>query len=67
VRLRSRKRQRAAECGITVSGVEGHQLGIDVRPADGKLYGVCADGRLTTKLTDVVSAPTVIAGHIAWI
>lgn len=34
--------------GVTVSGVEGRLLGIDVRPADGKLYGVFADGTLAT-------------------
>lgn len=33
---------------VTVSGVEGKLLGIDVRPADGKLYGVFADGTLAT-------------------
>lgn len=32
--------------GVTVTGVEGRLLGIDVRPADGKLYGVFADGTL---------------------
>lgn len=58
--------------GVTVSGVEGRLLGIDVRPADGKLYGVFADGTLAvidpksgvatkvstlaTKLADGVSA-----------
>ncbi|MTH64868.1 DUF4394 domain-containing protein [Paracoccus shanxieyensis] len=34
--------------GVTVSGVEGRLLGIDVRPADGMLYGVFADGTLAT-------------------
>ncbi|SMP00189.1 DUF4394 domain-containing protein, partial [Paracoccus laeviglucosivorans] len=34
--------------GVTVSGVEGRLLGIDVRPADGKLYGVFTDGTLAT-------------------
>jgi len=34
--------------GVTVSGVEGRLLGIDVRPADGQLYGVFADGTLAT-------------------
>ena len=29
-----------------MTGVEGRLLGIDVRPADGKLYGVFADGTL---------------------
>lgn len=58
--------------GVTVTGVEGRLLGIDVRPADGMLYGVFADGTLasidpmtgvatkvstlTTKLADGVSA-----------
>lgn len=32
----------------TVTGVEGRLLGIDVRPADKKLYGVFADGTLAT-------------------
>ena len=32
--------------GVTVTGVEGRLLGIDVRPADGRLYGVFADGTL---------------------
>ncbi|OWJ79334.1 DUF4394 domain-containing protein [Haematobacter genomosp. 1] len=34
--------------GVTVTGVEGRVLGIDVRPADGRLYGVFADGTLAT-------------------
>ncbi|MBK4215312.1 DUF4394 domain-containing protein [Paracoccus caeni] len=34
--------------GVTVTGVEGRLLGIDVRPADGKLYGVFSDGTLAT-------------------
>lgn len=34
--------------GATVTGVEGRLLGIDVRPADGILYGVFADGTLAT-------------------
>lgn len=34
--------------GVTVSGVEGRLLGIDVRPADGQLYGAFADGTLAT-------------------
>lgn len=34
--------------GATVSGVDGKLLGIDVRPSDGMLYGVFADGTLAT-------------------
>lgn len=34
--------------GVTISGVDGRLLGIDVRPADGMLYGVFADGTLAT-------------------
>ena len=34
--------------GVTVTGVEGRLLGIDVRPADGMLYGVFADGTLAS-------------------
>ncbi len=33
---------------VTVSGIEGRVLGIDVRPADGMLYGVFADGTIAT-------------------
>lgn len=33
---------------VDVSGVESPLLGIDVRPADGKLYGVFADGTIAT-------------------
>ncbi|GHG28085.1 DUF4394 domain-containing protein [Paracoccus aerius] len=32
--------------GATVTGVEGRLLGIDVRPADGRLYGLFEDGTL---------------------
>jgi hypothetical protein len=31
-----------------VSGLNGRLLGIDVRPADGMLYGVAADGAVVT-------------------
>jgi hypothetical protein len=31
-----------------VSGISGRLLGIDVRPADGQLYGVVADGTVVT-------------------
>ncbi|MFE3836899.1 DUF4394 domain-containing protein [Pseudogemmobacter sonorensis] len=34
--------------GVAVSGVEGRLLGIDVRPSDGLLYGVFADGTVAT-------------------
>lgn len=34
--------------GVTVTGVDGRLLGIDVRPADGMVYGVFADGTLAT-------------------
>ena len=34
--------------GVTVTGVEGRLLGIDVRPSNGLLYGVFADGTLAT-------------------
>lgn len=33
---------------VDVSGVDSPLLGIDVRPADGKLYGVFADGTIAT-------------------
>ena len=34
--------------GVTETGVEGRLLGIDMRPADGMLYGVFADGTLAS-------------------
>lgn len=33
---------------VAITGVEGKLLGIDVRPADGKLYGLTQDGTLYT-------------------
>ena len=33
---------------IKVSGISGQLLGIDVRPADGMLYGVVSDGSIVT-------------------
>ncbi len=33
---------------VVVTGAEGALLGIDVRPADGKLYGLMADGTVVT-------------------
>jgi hypothetical protein len=33
---------------VTVSGISGTVLGIDVRPADGMLYGVISDGSVVT-------------------
>jgi hypothetical protein len=33
---------------VAITGVEGKVLGIDVRPADGKLYGLTNDGTLYT-------------------
>ncbi|WP_075215199.1 DUF4394 domain-containing protein [Mongoliimonas terrestris] len=38
----------AAAEPMTVSGVESTLVGIDVRPADGKLYGLAADGTVVT-------------------
>lgn len=34
--------------GVKVTGIDGRLIGFDVRPADGKLYGVFADGTLAT-------------------
>ena len=33
---------------VTVTGISGTILGIDVRPADGMLYGVVSDGSIVT-------------------
>lgn len=38
----------AATSGVTVAGDEGRLLGIDVRPADGMLYGLFEDGTIAT-------------------
>ena len=38
----------SAAAPVKVSGVPGTLLGIDVRPADGKLYGLFADGTIAT-------------------
>ena len=37
-----------AEKTVKVTGIAGRLLGIDVRPADGMLYGVVADGSIVT-------------------
>lgn len=39
---------RKADRSMKVSGLSGALLGIDVRPADGMLYGVVADGTVVT-------------------
>jgi hypothetical protein len=39
---------RKAERAMRVSGLSGALVGIDVRPADGMLYGVVADGTVVT-------------------
>lgn len=53
--------------GVTVSGVEGRLLGIDVRPSDGKLYGVFADGTLATidPQTGVATKVSTLATKLA--
>lgn len=57
--------------GVTVTGVEGRLLGIDVRPADGQLYGVFADGTLaridpkTGVATKVSTLATKLADGVA--
>jgi hypothetical protein len=39
---------RTAKAPVRVSGLAGRLLGIDVRPADGMLYGLVADGSVVT-------------------
>jgi len=57
--------------GVTVTGVDGRLLGIDVRPADGTLYGVFADGTLaridpqTGAATKVSTLATKLADGVA--
>lgn len=56
---------------VTVSGVEGRLLGVDVRPADGMLYGLFADGTLATidpasgNATEVSKLSTMLADGVA--
>lgn len=53
--------------GVTVTGVEGRLLGIDVRPVDGMLYGVFADGTLATidPMTGVATKVSTLATTLA--
>ncbi|WP_295044904.1 DUF4394 domain-containing protein [uncultured Paracoccus sp.] len=53
--------------GATVSGVEGRLLGIDMRPADGMLYGVFADGTLASidPMTGVATKVSTLATTLA--
>ena len=53
--------------GVTVTGVEGRLLGIDVRPADNMLYGVFADGTLATidPMTGAASKVSTLATKLA--
>lgn len=56
---------------VEVTGVEGRLLGLDVRPADGMLYGVFADGTLATidpqsgVATKVSTLATLLADGVA--
>lgn len=43
----------------TVNGVESRLLGIDVRPADGMLYGIFEDGTIATINTETGAATSV--------
>lgn len=54
-------RTTAVEKQINVSGVEGKLIGIDVRPADGKLYGVATDNALYTIDIDTGRATKTVA------
>lgn len=53
--------------GVSVTGVEGRLLGIDVRPADGMLYGVFADGTLASidPMTGVATKVSLLATRLA--
>ncbi|MBJ2149819.1 DUF4394 domain-containing protein [Paracoccus sp. IB05] len=53
--------------GVNVTGVEGRLLGIDVRPADGLLYGVFADGTLASidPMTGVATKVSTLATKLA--
>lgn len=52
---------------VTVTGVKGRLLGIDVRPSDGMLYGVFADGTLATidPQTGVATKVSTLATKLA--
>lgn len=53
--------------GVTVTGVEGRLLGMDVRPADGMLYGVFASGTLASidPQTGVATPVSTLATRLA--
>ncbi|WP_028030625.1 DUF4394 domain-containing protein [Gemmobacter nectariphilus] len=53
--------------GVSVTGIEGRLLGIDVRPADGLLYGVFADGTLASidPKTGVATKVSTLATRLA--
>lgn len=44
--------QKKATGSVKVSGISGALVGIDVRPADGQLYGLIDDGTIVTIATD---------------
>jgi hypothetical protein len=52
---------------VDVTGVEGRLLGIDVRPSNGQLYGVFADGTLATidPMTGVATKVSTLATKLA--
>lgn len=50
----------AAGTPVAVTGTNGPLLGFDVRPADGRLYGVVADGAIVT-LDPATGRATVVA------
>ena len=56
---------------MAVSGVDGRLLGVDVRPADGQLYGLFQDGTLATidpasgAATEVSKLSTMLAEGVA--
>ncbi len=54
-------RAAAVEKQISVTGVEGKLIGIDVRPANGKLYGVATDNALYTIDIDSGRATKTVA------
>ena len=44
--------QKKATGSVKVTGISGALVGIDVRPADGMLYGLVDDGTIVTIATD---------------
>jgi hypothetical protein len=57
--------QKKATGSVKVTGISGALVGIDVRPADGMLYGLVDDGTIVTIATDGKANDEIEARHHA--